>query len=56
MSQTRNGKPLLIPDHVSSLLPFKDEKILYGDSNTKLSNKKSKLSIILLNNIQLQIF
>ena len=27
-SQTRNGKPLLIPDHISRLVPFEEEKIL----------------------------
>ena len=45
-SQTLNGKPLLIPDHVSRLAPFKEEKILSTESNTKLSlavgNKKPK--------------
>ena len=46
LSQTLNGKPFLIPDHVSRLAPFEEEKILSTDLNTKLSltvgNKKPK--------------
>ena len=46
LSQTLNGEPFLIPDHVSRLAPFEEEKILSTDLNTKLSltvgNKKPK--------------
>lgn len=48
LSETVDGKPFLIPDHVSRLVPFEEEKILSAGSNTKFSlafgNKKQKIS------------
>ena len=48
MSQTQNGKPLLIPEYVSRVVRFEEENILSADSKLLLTvgNKKPTLSSV----------